>query len=100
MYMHEYLHLLPCVCADVCLCMLCKLVFTRLHPSPLSLLPSLSPSQELVHQPDPRVAELVRLSPSWGRPVSEALHLSEPSGCSGAFGKRSGVVRGGGEVEV
>jgi hypothetical protein len=32
--------------------------------------------------------------------VSEALHLSEPSGCSGAFGKRSGVVRGGGEVEV
>ena len=76
------------------------LVFTRLHPSPLSLLPSLSPSQELEQQPDPRIAELVRLSPSWGHPVSEALHLSEPSGCSGAFGKRSGVVRGGGEVEV
>ena len=76
------------------------LVFTRLHPSPLSLLPSLSPSQGVEQQPDPRVAELVRLSPSWGLPVSEALHLSEPSGCSGAFGKRSGVVRGGGEVEV
>ena len=76
------------------------LVFTRLHPSPLSLLPSLSPSQGLEQQPDPRVAERVQQSASWGQPVSEALHLSEPSGCSGAFGKRSGVVRGGGEVEV
>ena len=71
-------------------------------PSLPSLTPPLSlpPSQELDAQPDPRVAELVRLAPSWGQPVSEALHLSEPSGCSGAFGKRSGVVRGGGEVEV
>ena len=80
--------------------MLSVLLFTRLHPSPLSLLPSLSPSQVLEQQPDPRVAELVRLSPSWGLPVSEALHLSEPSGCSGAFGKRSGVLRGGGQARL
>ena len=79
------------------------LVFARLPSLPLSHSPpplSLSsPSQELELQRDPGTARIFRLSPSWGRPVSEALHLSEPSGCSGAFGKRSGVVRGGGEVE-
>ena len=89
-----------CMRRYVCVCECAEDTCVHLPRSTLSHSSPISFSQELEQQLSRVLTGLFRLSPSWGQPVSEALHLSEPSGCSGAFGKRSGVVRGGGEVEV